>query len=137
MGSPLAEVSPHGARQNGAMLSTFIRIAVPFLINLVGTYLSGVYLYALASHIKWFVAIPFWLSGAGIGFGCGVLLTQGCVRALRWGGLIGAAGLVLPLAAASAGFAMVVLAPFVVVYVFIQGVAARFGAKYGLRLRHR
>jgi hypothetical protein len=56
---------------------------------------------------------------------------------LQWGGVIGAIALAAPLIANSLGFALIVLSPFFCVYAFLQGAAARSGAKYRALLTGR
>jgi hypothetical protein len=117
------------------MRLTILREVLPFSASCFCTYLVGIHLYSIAQEIRWFAAIPFWLLGIGIGFACGALIPGGCVRAIQRGGVIGALLLAAPLIANSLGFALVVLAPFIWVYGFLQGAAARSGAKYMLRRR--
>lgn len=116
------------------MLSILLRIVLPFLLSLFCTYLLGLPLYAVAVHLEWFTAIPFWLLGLAIGFGCGLLSARSCVRAIRWGGAIGAFGLGIPLIAASLGSALYFVVPCLAIYVFVQGIAARSGSRYRTRL---
>ncbi|MGJ7490220.1 hypothetical protein [Variovorax sp. ZT4R33] len=116
------------------MLRTLLRVAVPFLASLIGTYFLGQFLYPAAVLTGWFAAIPYWVFGAAIGFFCGVLFPQGHRWALKSGGFIASVWLALPLIANSLGFAFFVLFPFFVVYAAVQSAAHRYGMRYEMRL---
>lgn len=112
------------------LLQNLLRIALPFVISLLCTYWMGLtVLYAIADFPLLFIVFPLFLMGMAIAFGCAVLIPRGCIRALRWGGAFGAVGLAMPLIANSLGFALIALLPLFWTYAYLQGPAAKYGAK--------